>query len=236
MWPQPDHPTAGGALLDRLEAALGRRVGAYAVTARTDAGVHANLNLATVRLWKHAGPLDLSPLRTPRDDGLSDVRAVRGPHTVYARGLAVAKRYVYAWDQPLDRDAMQAAAAHLRGTHDVSAIRGRRVSPERCRDLTLDRVDVEADGTSTRLVVEGARFVRHQVRIMATLLADVGRGDRHPDELADILISRDTRHGAGPAPGTGLTLSALRLQDRPDVWVDAPDQVDLQALCEVQGG
>ena len=56
------------------------------------------------------------------------------------------------------------------------------------------------------------------------------------EELADILISRDTRHGAGPAPGTGLTLSALRLQDRPDVWVDAPDQVDLQALCEVQAG
>jgi len=234
VWPQPNVPTVGAALLDRLEQALGRRPEALAVTARTDTGVHARLNLATVRLWR--GPADTSGLdqiSEPRSDGITAARALRTHPTVYARGLAVRKRYVYAWSEPLDAPAMAAGARHLVGTHDLAALRGRRVDPGRCVGLTLDRVEIRTpEPGRTELLIEGERFVRHQVRITAALLAQVGRGERPPDDVARVIASRDVRHGAWPAPGEGLTLAALELAADRSTWVHSPEQVDLHAVAE----
>lgn len=226
VWPQPDVPTVADALYERLEAALGRRPQALAVVARTDTGVHARINLATVRLWDGADTREVDRACAPRGDGILAMRIARVSSRVHARGLARRKRYIYHWNEPLDREAMARAAAHLVGTLDVSSLRGRRVDPARCVDLTLDRVELRPTAGGTELVVEGARFVRHQVRIMASLLASVGRGARDPDSMPELLARRDTRHGAAPAPGDGLTLAGLQLVGDPR-WLTAVHEVNL---------
>lgn len=224
VWPQPDVPTVAHALYARLTDALGRRPDAFAPVARTDTGVHATLNLATVRLWPDADTSRLDRATLPRDDGLTALRVRRVSSLVHGRGLAQAKRYRYAFDEPLDLDALRAAAAHLVGALDVTALRGKRVRPDRCQ-LRIDRLHVK-EGPA--FVIEGARFVRHQVRRTATLLARVGRGELDPDAVPDLLNAGDPRQVGPPAPGSGLTLTGLRVGGR---WWTSVDQVDLEAVA-----
>lgn len=118
--PQPGLPTAGGALLDRLEGACGRRPRALAITARTDAGVHADVALATCHLPSTVPFEAVEGARHPRRDGLTQVCLARVPPTVHARGLAVAKRYVYRVRD--GRTVAQARAAEVRlGPHGRSS-------------------------------------------------------------------------------------------------------------------
>ena len=139
----PGIPTAGLALRVRLEEAAGTRAGGLNFAARTAAGVSALGNIATCYFRDlAAAQVDAIIARVAawRDDGLVDVRAVRVPPTVHARGSGRGKRYrylledgaadssphrpwVWAVSPRLDVDAMRAAAAHLVGTHDFTSLR-----------------------------------------------------------------------------------------------------------------
>lgn len=259
--PQPELPTAGEALLNRLEQALGVRPRALAIAARTDAGVHADLALSTCHIEQAELPGDLSLASSPREDGLLDVRTrVVGPH-VHARALCAAKRYTYrvqdgldeeqaaraqadlghhgravtpdpgpagrAWQVAgrLDHEAMALAATHLVGTHDFSALRGRRgrqTSPVK----TLTSVVVTREEDHIRIDVEGDAFLRKQIRRMASLLVAIGRGDRSPGSVPDLLATRDPRQAEWPAPARGLTLAGLQLRTLTGLrWAHAPSEV-----------
>jgi tRNA pseudouridine38-40 synthase len=57
--------------------------------------------------------------------------------------------------------------------------------------------------------VTGDGFLRHMVRAIVGTLVEVGSGRLQPDDLQQILLSRD-RHRAGPtAPAHGLFLVAV---------------------------
>jgi tRNA pseudouridine38-40 synthase len=235
--PQPDRPTAGGALLDRIEAAAGHRPKAFTLTARTDAGVHARIALATC--WLAPGSPVPHDAEQPRPDGLGPV-VIRGVSpSVYARGLAGSKRYAYTvhdgadvadppWDpgqyEPipaggprawrvagtLDLEAMRAAADALRGTHDFTALRGpggHTADPHK----TLSRLDVVRTDTGVELTFEADAFLRKMVRNLTALVVAVGLGERHSDEIPQVLASRNPRRGAWPAPPHGLVLAALHI-------------------------
>jgi tRNA pseudouridine38-40 synthase len=94
--PQPGLPTAGGALHDRLVAAFSQRPRSLQFTSRTDGGVHALANLATV--W-FVGPLDaaaaLAHLSADHDDGLVGVAGAVVNKHVNARGISRGKHYRY---------------------------------------------------------------------------------------------------------------------------------------------
>lgn len=245
--PQPELPTAGGALLDRIQHACGVRPRALAIAARTDAGVHANIALATCYIPGRTLPGDPSLAQAPREDGLVDVLVRVVDPRVHARGLCTAKRYTYrvqdglteeqaalaeaeldhhgrpvlpdpgprgrAWQVAgtLDLDAMVRAASHLQGTHDFSALRGRR-GRQTTPVKTLTSITVTRDGDVVRIDVEGDAFLRKQMRRMAALLVAIGLGKRHPDSVPDLLATRDPRQSEWPAPARGLTLAGLQVR------------------------
>ncbi|MEZ4272582.1 MAG: tRNA pseudouridine(38-40) synthase TruA [Myxococcota bacterium] len=228
LQPQADLPTAGAALYQRFIAA-GVTPKALCYSARTDAGVHAVRNIAT--LWLR-GPVKLDAIikavGQERDDGLRQVSLERIPIHVHARSHARGKHYRYhfvdactslptihgkllkksdAWEvyPRLDATLMHRAAQTLVGTHDFSAFRVRRCGasdPIR----TLSRLSVERCGERIILDIHGRSFLRKMVRMIAGTLALVGARWWDTRQVHSILNSRDRQHAGPIAPAHGLTL------------------------------
>jgi tRNA pseudouridine38-40 synthase len=209
-----------GAALERIAGHPCRPVGA----SRTDAGVHAEGQLASVDLET---ALDAERLRRglngvlPRD--LAVVAAAEVGPEFHARRAARSKLYRYriwngagpsplraAWTHrvftPLDLPAMRGAAARLLGSHDFRSLQAARPAPGPTV-RTLTRVDVEGEARGElQIWVEGDAFLRHMVRILAGTLVEVGLGRRDPEAIPALLAARD-RSRAGPtAPARGLCL------------------------------
>ncbi|MFO1025666.1 MAG: tRNA pseudouridine(38-40) synthase TruA [Acetobacteraceae bacterium] len=108
----------------------------------------------------------------------------------------------------LDADAMHAAAQSLLGRHDFTSFRAascQAKSPLR----TLDRLEVSRDGDLVTIVAEARSFLHHQVRNMVGTLRLIGDGTWQVERMATALASRN-RAAAGPtAPADGLTLTGV---------------------------
>ena len=215
-----------------LESAL-RRVVRHEVSlagsGRTDAGVHAagqvaacvsTCTLDTDRLRRALGArlapdLSINDLREVHPDFDARRRAISklyryrihaAPHRSVSRN---AQRYAYhVWD-PLDEEKMRQAANHFVGTHDFTSMAAVASSAE-SKVRTVLRCDVERHLDEIRIDVEGTGFLYRQVRTMVGTLLSVGWGRWEPDQVVDILASRD-RAKAGPtAPAHGLCLQWVR--------------------------
>jgi len=219
----PGHRTVQGVLEAALEQVTGRRW-PVAGAGRTDAGVHAEGQVASCAPQTSLPPVDLRRALNavlPRD--VAVVEAALAPAGFHARRSARGKLYRYAlWNgpvrsplrerthwglrTPLDVGAMRVAAAPLVGTHDFAAFQsaggGTRTSVR-----SLERLDVEGEpGGEILLWAGGGGFLRHMVRALVGTLVEVGRGRRPAGDLPAVLASRD-RGRAGPtAPARGLTL------------------------------
>ena len=200
---------------------------ACAAAGRTDAGVHAEGQVAMVDL-----PGDLPPGRVR--DALNFymkphavvVREAReAPGGWHPRFKAVHRRYRYVilnrrarpalemghvWHLPHDLDAtlMAVGARHLLGRHDFTSFRAsscQAESPVR----TLDRLEVRRAGAHVVIETEARSFLHHQVRNMVGTLKMVGEGTWKPERVAEALEAR-ARAAAGPtAPPDGLTFMAV---------------------------
>ena len=213
-----------------LEVALARvtreRVRAVG-SGRTDAGVHAEGQVASVRLETD---LDPDRLRRALNAALPDDVAVREVAVARdgfdARRHATAKLYRYSlWNapdraplrrhralclqRPLDLARMRAAAEQLVGSHDFASFQaaGSQVTST---VRTLRRLEVTgAPGAAVDFWFEGSGFLRHMVRNLSGTLIEVGSGRRDPEGMTALLAARD-RHRAGPtAPPHALTLVSV---------------------------
>lgn len=190
---------------------------------RTDAGVHARMQVCSFRAEteKSCGEL-LAELRRylPEDIGaLSLETAAPGFHArlscrektyVYRVWNSDApnvfeRKYLYTYPGDLNVEAMEKAAALLLGRHDFSAfcsLKRMKKSPVReLREIRIERL-----GDELRIRFTGDGFLYNMVRILAGTLLEVGSGKRDAEEIPSVLAARD-RAGAGfTAPACGLTL------------------------------
>ena len=194
---------------------------------RTDAGVHALAQVASVTL---ANSLETLVLARALNAVLPAAVRVLSVEEVepdfHARLSAVAKtyeyriinapivsvflhRYVWHVPQPLDVEAMRAAAAPLVGAHDFAGFQGTgsdvTTTDRTIVDLALD----EGGGFDLPIVlrITGDGFLRHMVRNITGTLVDIGLGRADPWRPLAVLESRD-RSQAGPtAPSRGLILT-----------------------------
>jgi tRNA pseudouridine38-40 synthase len=200
---------------------------------RTDAGVHAEGQVANVELQREMSPLKL---RNAINGNLArDVRVVFAdvaPEDFHARYSAVTKTYVYRlvhgpimspfWSRfahqearPIDLELIHGCAGLFIGEHDWTAFSAAQ-SDAKTRLRTVTQLDISAgwDGRGLCHLIEftvtANGFLRYMVRsIVGTLLA-AGRGDMEPDTIRRAIREGD-RDLVGPtAPACGLTL--LRVQ------------------------
>jgi tRNA pseudouridine38-40 synthase len=210
-----------------LESALARVTGQrvrVAGSGRTDAGVHAEGQVASVSIETALPPERLRGALNgvlPRD--LVVLALESAPEGFDARRSAVSKLYRYSlWNgpsrsplrearalclrRPLDVAAMREAAQALLGTHDFASFQAAGSSvTTTVRTLLAVEVRGEAGG-AIELLFEGTGFLRHMVRNLVGTLIEVGSGQRPASQLPVLLAARD-RGRAGPtAPARALTL------------------------------
>lgn len=205
---------------------------------RTDAGVHAAGQVVhfdtAVRRSARAWALGANA-HLPRQ--LSVAWATPVPDFFHARFSALRRHYRYTFfnratrsalhgatstwvAQPLDVAAMQAGADHLIGEHDFSAFRAAECQ-SRSPVRRIDSLTVQRDGPFVHIDISANAFLHHMVRNIAGLLVEVGRGERPPAQVAELLAGRDRRLNAPTAPPQGL---CLRRIDYPSAFA-VPDPV-----------
>ena len=233
---QPAHQarrTLQGTLEDAIERVTGQRVRVVG-SGRTDAGVHAEGQVANARIETELGPEALRRALggvLPAD--LAVLLVAVAPEAFHARRDAISKRYRYsvwngeqasplrrrraAWFRPpLELEPMRRAALDLAGEHDFSSFQATG-SSVRTTVRSLSGVEV---GGETRgeieLTFQGSGFLRHMVRNLVGTLLEVGTGRRWSDSMPTLLAARD-RSLAGPtAPAAGLSLVRVDYGDFPE--------------------
>jgi tRNA pseudouridine38-40 synthase len=227
---QADRPSVQGTIetaIARLQAGGASVQGA----GRTDAGVHAEGQVAHVDLVRDWDPFRLAAALNAhlRPAPIAVVAAAHVPGDFHARFSAVERRYRFrlisrraplvadrgrAWriGHVLDVEAMRAGAAHLVGRHDFTTFRSsicQADSPLR----TLDALAIEEHpypaGREYRFDLRARSFLHNQVRSMVGTLERVGAGAWPPGRVAEVLVARD-RAACGPvSPPGGLCLMAV---------------------------
>jgi tRNA pseudouridine38-40 synthase len=213
-----------------LEEAVERFCGETVVVegaGRTDSGVHARGQVAHFDIAKDtdadtvmkAVNFHLKPALV----AVLNAEAVSADF--HARFSAIRRSYLYrivnrraplaldrghAWfvPQPLDAEAMHAAAQVLVGHHDFTSFRASECqakSPVK----TLDVLSVARRGDEIEVRAEARSFLHHQVRNFVGSLKLVGEGKWSAADLRRALEARD-RAAAGPtAPADGLYLTEV---------------------------
>lgn len=239
---QPGERTIQG----ELQAALGRIVNERPLpqgSGRTDAGVHALAQVASFSLATRIPAANLQRALNGTLPGSIRVLEARlvGPQ-FHARHCAVGKtyeyrifraalcppflaRYVYASRWPMDRVALDHAAAAFVGTHDFLSFAAsdpdlatREAEPAEDGKLngTIKTIysstwqeSESSDGPMLFYRVRGSGFLHHMVRNLVGTMLDVGRGHIAADAIPGILAARN-RSAAGPtAPARGLFLHSV---------------------------
>jgi tRNA pseudouridine38-40 synthase len=103
---------------------------------------------------------------------------------------------------------MRAAARHLVGEHDFAAFCRR---PPRGGSTVrrLERLAVARAGDRVEVVARANAFAHQMVRSLVGTLVAVSDGRRDPDEMPDVLASRDRGRAGELAPPHGLTLERV---------------------------
>lgn len=196
---------------------------------RTDAGVHAEGQVANVRLVR---PWTNEKLRSAINGNLwRDIRIVsvdRADDNFHARFSAVGKSYLYRvvnapvmspfWrryalheTRPLDVARMNEAARFLLGEHDWTAFSSALSESEnKIRTVSECRLESIWDRRASSNLIEfhirANGFLRYMVRSIFGTLLEIGRGEKDVDIIQTALINGDRNLAGQTAPAHGLSL------------------------------
>jgi tRNA pseudouridine38-40 synthase len=128
-------------------------------------------------------------------------------------------RYELAFGQPLNRSALDVAAARIEGEHCFRGFSVRGTAPahddHRCR-VTQARWRDRAGGLVFE--IEANRFLHHMVRFLVGTMLDVATGRRPADDMAR-LLNADTNEDASP-PSAAHALFLDDVVYPPELYLD----------------
>ena len=222
---QKNAPTVQETLSDAILRITGERP-QLTGSSRTDAGVHARRFCCNFKTESQIPCVRLpQALNTylPRD--IVCLEAAECAADFNARFSAKGKCYTYyilnsrlpdaflcgySWHFPhrIDIENMKKAAEAFVGEHDFAGFAASGFTAE----TTVRRIyslDIEKNGDLITITVKGNGFLYNMVRIIAGTLAFAGCGKLKPEDMADIIASRDRKRAGITAPPHGLFLTEV---------------------------
>jgi tRNA pseudouridine38-40 synthase len=212
-----------------LETALGTIFGGDEVTltvaGRTDAGVHALGQVASFSVDASL-PADLArAVNSVGPDDVTVTAAAVAADGFDARRDATSRSYLYRvlaartpspfergralwWPHPLDREALEACATALPGSHDFTAF-----TPTQTDHVRFERDVLTAswqwDGEIGSFRIAADAFMRNMVRVLVGTMLEVGSGRRTISEFESLLDGAPRSAAGDTAPPHGLYLESV---------------------------
>jgi tRNA pseudouridine38-40 synthase len=188
------------------------------VAGRTDRGVHARGQVAShdgepapTRNLNALLPPDVAVLASEAaPDGFDARRHARSRtyryrvHTRSAPSPFERNRALW-WPRPIDREALDACAATLPGTHDFTAFTPTETDHVRFERDVFRAEWVEEPGDVVAFWIEADTFMRHMVRILVGTMLE----GFEPARFAELLEGRPRSDAGATAPAHGLHLESV---------------------------
>ena len=237
---QKNARTVQGEIDGAVRTVTGRKDFELYGSGRTDAGVHALVQVAHLDVSTN---LTADTLRRRLNDELpADINvlgAAQVPHRFHARHHAVARRYLYqiarrrtafakayVWwvKEPLDVERMREAARAFVGMRDFRSFAAADARDEpgdvpASTIVLVDHVAIVEDGDLLLVSIRGSHFLWKMVRRMVGVLVEIGRGDLPPGAVGTFLARGSVAPARLTAPPSGLFLEKVYYQGEPQ---DAP--------------
>ncbi len=229
---QSNQRTVQGELARALSLIEGREVTVQG-SGRTDAGVHAEGQVANVKLEREITPYKLRA--AINGNVAKDLRVIsveKVDDSFHARYSVIEKTYVYRivndqlispfWvryayqdARQLDKEMMSCASQMFLGEHDWTAFSAAQSdSEDRVRTITQLEISERPDDRSPSNIIEirvsANGFLRYMVRAIAGTLMAVGRGELSLEDVSKAIETGVRPLEAATAPACGLTLLSVR--------------------------
>ena len=221
---QTNARTVQGELERAIAIATDRRDFECQGSGRTDAGVHALMQVAHLEIHAALAPeLMRRRINDELPPDINVIAMVKAPHRFHARHAALARSYLYqvsrrrtafakpfVWwvKEPLDVAAMHAAAARFRGMQDFRSFTDDDPE-EKSTAVLIQDVAVGEDGDLVLIRVAGSHFLWKMVRRMVGVMVAIGRGDLQLGDIDAFLAEPSATPARLTAPASGLFLERV---------------------------
>jgi tRNA pseudouridine38-40 synthase len=203
----------------------------FTLAGRTDAGVHAQGQVANVRTeTQHSLSTIRRGLNALLPPDVAVLEVWDAPPEFHARHSALRREYRYLLDthpiampllrhtvlhvgQTLDVPAIEVALGYLPGQHDFAAFAthapGQGSTVRVCYSATCSTVELLGRQVLAVDIAANA-FLHHMIRTIVGTLLLVGRGRMQPEGFSQVLASRDRKQAGPTAAAHGLILTAVQ--------------------------
>lgn len=219
---QPDKLNIQGEIERAIEEITGEKIDLIA-SGRTDAGVHSLGQTANFKIEGNF-PIEKFPiaLNSKLKNSIRIKLAEEVEERFHSRYSVKSKRYRYIINnsqygtaiyrelefhipQKLDIEKMKEAAKYFEGEHDFKAFKASGTS-SKSSVRTIYKAEVIEDGDRIKIELTGNGFLYNMVRIISGTLVDVGHGKIKPEEIKEIIESKERKKAGKTLPPQGLYL------------------------------
>ena len=220
---QPNNPNIQGEIENAIFEITGERVELIA-SGRTDRGVHALAQVANFKIESEKLPIEKfaialnSKLKNSiRIKSAEEVdERFHSRYSVHSKtyryvinnsefGTAIFREFEYNFPIKLDVEKMNQAIQYFVGEHDFKGFKASGTSSKSSVRIIYD-AKVYQDGDRVTIEITGNGFLYNMVRIISGTLLDIGIGKIKPEEILEIIESKDRTRAGRTLPAHGLYL------------------------------